>query len=180
MRDVLVRNLMHRPDRGRILQEFWIPLTDERADVVEVNGRLVAFEIKSGSDDLSRLPRQLKAFAKVFEEIIVVCDPRHTSEVLDSAQPWCGVVEAARTEKGELQLSVVRHPQANPQPDPELQLRLLWREELIPEVRGLGFKPRLLRRPELQEIILREYSAAQVSDLVRNRLRERDLSRRRW
>jgi hypothetical protein len=171
---------MHRPNRGRILQEFWIPITDERVDVVEVNGRLVAFEIKSGSDDLSRLPRQLNAFSKLFEEIIIVCDPRHTSGVLDSAQPWCGVVEAARTQEAAIQLSVLRHPQANPQPDPELQLRLLWREELVPVVRGLGFKPKVLRRPELQEIIFREYSAAQVSDLVRDRLRERDLSRRRW
>ena len=179
LRAALVAELTANPAPGRILHEMWVPPSNERADVVEVNGQLAAFELKSGSDDLSRLQRQLIAFSRIFEKVTVVCDPRHADAVDKLAPPWCGAMQAAWSEHG-VTFTPLRLAQPNPGLDPAWQLRLLWREELLPAVKALGVKPMPIYHCDLREAILTSYSHEQVSALVRDRLRIRDLSRRRF
>ena len=179
LRAALVAHLEASPAPGRILHEVWVPLSKERADLVEVNGRLAAFELKSGSDDLSRLDRQLKAFGHIFEEVTVVCDPRHVDNVDKIAPQWCGAMQAERLEEG-VAFKSIRRARPNPDLDPAWQLRLLWREELEPAVKALGLKPMPRYHCDLREAILKAYPREQIAALVRDRLRVRDLSRRRF
>jgi hypothetical protein len=52
-----------------------------RADIVLANGKLCAFEIKSESDSLCRLPGQIDAFSRHFEKLIVVVAGRFEEAV---------------------------------------------------------------------------------------------------
>lgn len=58
-----------------------------RADVIVANGHLSVYEIKSASDKLDRLPKQLETYKQHFEKVTVVCAPEHlegVKELVDS------------------------------------------------------------------------------------------------
>ena len=177
VRTSLVAWLKQRPGAGRILHEVWMPLSHHRADVVEVNGTLSAFEIKSGSDDLSRLPSQLASFGKLFDHLSIVCDVRHTNQVLDLAPNWCGILEA---EESGASFHEVRSASLNPDLDSGLQLRLLWRDELLRAASSLGVDSRARTRAELRHELLTRLSAHEISSLVREALSARNLELRRF
>jgi len=48
------------------VEEFWIPRSNERADVATIGSVIEAFEIKSDRDSLKRPPRQVIAYGRVF------------------------------------------------------------------------------------------------------------------
>jgi hypothetical protein len=57
-----------------IVEEFGC--NSARTDIAVINGSLHAFEIKSDSDSLDRLPSQIEAYQGVFEYITLVCGSR--------------------------------------------------------------------------------------------------------
>jgi len=177
IRTRLVAWLGSRPESGRILHEVWIPFSHLRADVVEVNGSLTAFEIKSGADDLSRLREQTASFVKMFDHVTVVCDPRHTGGVLAISPPSCDVIEVAGDRD---KFQMVRPAEAKTSPESWLQLRLLWRTELAKAATSAGIDPRRCTRGELRDRLLSVVPAAAISGLVREALRTRNLSDRRF
>lgn len=179
LRAALVSQIRASARPGRILHEVWIPRTHERIDVAEVNGHLTGYELKSARDTLARLPRQISAFSRVFEELSVVCDRRHTEAVSELTPAWCGILES-RTEAGANALAWVRASRPNPAIDQELQIRLLWRDEMSPAVERLGIDPRSLTCGEMRQLLVRELNANAFSNLIRQQLRRRDLSRRRF
>ena len=48
---------------------FELPLNDSRADVVSVNGKSTAFEIKTDYDSFDRLLKQITDYSSVFEYV---------------------------------------------------------------------------------------------------------------
>src|ERR1035441_1910308 len=61
-------------DHDLIVEEFGCKAA--RADVAVINGVLHAYEIKSDSDSLDRLPSQIDAYQGVFEYVTLVCGRR--------------------------------------------------------------------------------------------------------
>jgi hypothetical protein len=59
-----------------LVSEMAIANWTRRADIVLANGKLWAFELKSESDSLARLPGQLEAFSYYFERLVVVVAAR--------------------------------------------------------------------------------------------------------
>src|SRR5450755_4976732 len=59
--------LARLPELSETIYEFWVPLTNERADVVAIGTSLWAFEIKTHRDNLARLPRQVAAYSRLFD-----------------------------------------------------------------------------------------------------------------
>lgn len=62
-----------------------------RADVIVANGRLSVYEIKSASDKLDRLPKQLDIYRQYFEKVTVVCAPEHLEGVKKLVHPGVGI-----------------------------------------------------------------------------------------
>ena len=91
----LVRHLRETgATRGaRVISELCVAGFSRRADVVLVNGKLSAFEIKGEFDNLDRLAGQLETFSQYFESLTVVCSYRHTEKVLATAPCSVGVWE---------------------------------------------------------------------------------------
>lgn len=120
-----------------VLDEFWVPLSNERADVVVVATTMAGYEIKTDRDTLKRLPRQIGAYGRVFDECTVVVAERHLVGVLDLVPDWWGVATYLRDPRP-LSFLEVRVGTANGAVDPETLVRLLWRVEVRAALAALG------------------------------------------
>lgn len=73
------------------VSELFIDSFARRADLVMANGKLAAFEIKSERDSLDRLDGQLDTYLRLFEQVTVVCAPRHVVGVQARARDGVGI-----------------------------------------------------------------------------------------
>ncbi|SAK50656.1 hypothetical protein AWB80_01491 [Caballeronia pedi] len=81
-------------------REMFISNFARRADLVAVNAKLAAFEIKSARDSLERLPGQLSVYANHFEQVTVVVATKHLLQVMGRLPRRVGLWEA--TASGDL------------------------------------------------------------------------------
>ncbi|PKH93779.1 hypothetical protein CXF76_00115 [Pseudoalteromonas sp. 78C3] len=81
-------------DHSLVINEFTIDYFARRVDlVVLIRGKLIAFEVKSESDNLSRLDGQLKKYSEYFDKVIVVAAKKHIEKVKNTAQDNVGIWE---------------------------------------------------------------------------------------
>jgi hypothetical protein len=156
-----------------VIYELKLPRPSARVDVAVVNGELAAFEIKSDADTLSRLPRQIASFSKVFDRICVVTTVRHQANVERYIPSWWGIA-VADTRCGHIDLTFLRKPQLNPAPDQSALLYALHVPELIALLKDCSGKasPRSLNKTGLVELAIR-LPAHDVRRAARNALRRR-------
>lgn len=76
---------IHSPNTSTLIPEFRVGVN--KADLVFLNGSSVAIEIKTRYDSLSRLASQIESYSKVFEQVCVLADDKHVSE-LERTLPW--------------------------------------------------------------------------------------------
>jgi hypothetical protein len=119
--------------------EFWVPRTNERADVVVIGATIEGFEIKTEGDTLKRLPRQAEAYARLFDRCHAVLAVRHVDHALAILPPWWGVL--VFEQYGEPTFQVVRDANVNCGVDAETLVRLLWRDEAHAALCALGMPP---------------------------------------
>jgi hypothetical protein len=70
---------------------FEFNLESSRADLCKINGKSIAFEIKTDLDNFSRLKKQIRDYSEVFEEVYVICSKENLCNVLDILPQFCGV-----------------------------------------------------------------------------------------
>lgn len=75
MRKILLEYLKIQYPNGKIFQEKVIG--SAVCDVLLVTDRLIGFEIKSDADNYDRLPRQIKAYDRYFDENYLVIGVSH-------------------------------------------------------------------------------------------------------
>lgn len=68
--------------------------TKKVVDLVALyNGGIYGIEIKSEKDDTRRLGDQLKEYARIFDYIIVVTHPKHTTEIMSLSKVKASILE---------------------------------------------------------------------------------------
>ena len=155
------------------IEEFWVPGSNERADLSAVGDQLWAFEIKSPRDSLKRLPRQVKAFSRLFDRCTGVLATEHLTRGTDLLPPWWGVINAG--EKVGDALEWRRWPAANPEADLDLLVRLLWRDEAAKLLTELEIDaPDRLGRQAMWRLLVREADPSRLHQCIRMILRNRD------
>lgn len=85
---------IHGLKNASMLTEFRVH--DCKADVAILNGTSTVYEIKSERDSLSRLERQVAAYAKVFAKVYVIVAEDHVSSVLGSVPSYVGVMRLSK------------------------------------------------------------------------------------
>lgn len=85
---IIVPELYYGPNRAR------------RADLVLINGRLHAYEIKSEIDTLKRLSGQLCDYDAYFDKVTIVCAKNYTSKVVAEAASHVGILEMSTGSDG--------------------------------------------------------------------------------
>ncbi len=161
--------------RPVLVEEFWVPDSNERADLVAVADELWAFEIKSPRDSLSRLPRQAAAFSRLFDRCVAVLATAHLQLGMQRIPPWWGVIDAG--EQVDDPLKWVRQPTVNPEVDLELLVKLLWKEEALAAAVELGIKTsERISRQAIWRRLLRDAEPASLKVCIRSALAHRDAS----
>ncbi|MBS1886044.1 MAG: sce7726 family protein [Actinobacteria bacterium] len=154
-------------ERPVLVEEFWVPESHERADLVAVAGEIWAFEIKSPRDSLARLPRQAAAFSRLFDRCVAVLATAHLGPGMKRVPPWWGVIDAG--ERDDDRLEWIRQPGPNPEVDLELLVKLLWKEEALAVAAELGIETSArASRHALWRRLLRDASPASLKVCVRS------------
>ncbi len=188
MNEVEVRSLLYETEIRRILQEKPdTRVVDElvllrgscRVDVAVINDTMHGYEIKSGSDNLSRLPSQQAAYAKVFDRMTLVADEKHVEEAVKIVPPCWGLIAVSRR-NGRPHASEIWPAIRNRELDPLAIAQLLWRDEAIELMeyfdldRGMRGKPRKILWRTLARRLTIEQLRAFVCFKLRTRKEWRD------
>lgn len=158
-----------------IRYELGLCLGETRVDVAVVNGRLSGWEIKSGQDNLARLPRQVALYGRVLDEAVIVATCKHLKHVVDYVPTWWGLAEVAPDDSGRPVISYVRQPQDSPGQEPFAVAQLLWRDEAyeILAARSLADGLRRATRWKLWEVLVEQLTLTELRSEVRAYLRAR-------
>lgn len=165
----------HPADLDEIwVDEFSIPGTKERVDLARVGRGLSCFEIKTGRDDLRRLPRQVDAFSRLFDRCTVVVDEKHLDGCESVVPVWWGI-SVASLAGSDVVVEELRGGGPNPTCDPALLVRLLWKGEVELAVREIAApSPAEASRQVLWASLLKHGSPGEVKRLVCAALLRRD------
>ena len=182
MRDIDIRRavwsqlaIAHAGDPDtRLVQEMGVWSGTVRIDIAVINGELVGYELKSDSDTLQRLPGQAELYGRVFDRVVLVVGKKHALKAKMMVPTWWGVTVA--TSSGEkIVLTPKRQPKRNPQVDPYLLAKLLWKSEALGALaeRGLakGWKGRSV--DDLHKRLATELTLSELSAAVRAALKAR-------
>jgi hypothetical protein len=160
------------------VDEFWVPRSHERADLAVIGRSLDGFEIKTERDTLRRLPRQVAAYGRLFDRCSVVVADKHRDEADSIVPAWWGIT--AVQVNGAVTFTEIRKPRANPGIDPEILVRLLWKDEVVTALTKLGAQPQVpASRGILWRELLKSANLTQLRAAVRWALLNRDPTRAR-
>ncbi len=109
------------------------------ADVAVINGFLHAYEIKSDSDSLDRLPSQMDAYESVFEYVTLVCGRRLLERARTAIPDWWGL-QRAEFKVGVVSIRELRAPKPNPNQSPLAVAKMLWKIEALRVLRKYGHR----------------------------------------
>ncbi|WP_460462903.1 sce7726 family protein [Arthrobacter pigmenti] len=165
----------HHPDDGGtlIVDEFSIDGLD-RVDVATINGSLTGYELKSASDSLSRLKRQVPSYSRVMDYLFLVTTHSHLTQARDMIPSWWGII-TAKTTPDTILLRQSRQARPNPRIDASAVACLLWRDEALAILtsRGLDARYRTKSRQELCERLANHLTLPQLRQEVSYQIRER-------
>ncbi len=161
-----------------IIEEFWIPISHERADLVFMQNGLQAFEIKTERDSLRRLSRQVKAYTRIFDTCTVVVAARHVDQACCIIPEWWGIWEIPQDSS--LSFGKIRKSMRNELVEPEMLVRLLWRDEVKVAITNLGHPPSPnMGRSLMWEKLVEHASIEELKSIVESFVQRRDPGRAR-
>ena len=146
VRDVLIGRVsdQHVGTVTRVVPELDLCQAQARIDLAAINGRISGWEIKTGADSLSRLPRQIPVYGRVFDRVWLVAAERHLIAA-DRLIPWWWGVLRIDGDSSACRLVEVRRSRLNPHVEVDSLVRLLWRGEVLEELTELGASEGLKR-----------------------------------
>jgi hypothetical protein len=179
-RDFDIRKRIHEKLRREfeedtvIVDELEVCLGEARIDIAAVNGALHGYEIKSDSDTLKRLPRQIDIYSKVFDKITIITGNYHVEKISYLVPEWWGILEADAVDD-EVIFKVRRKPQPNPSIDAYALVQLLWRDEALQILieRGLDRGVRSKRKWDIWDRIVNMIETNELKACVRECLKKR-------
>ncbi|OZG49900.1 sce7726 family protein [Bombiscardovia coagulans] len=182
MRDIDVRQAMrstlqHRKENesALILDEFDL-CGEVRVDIAVLNGHLCGYELKSASDNLKRLPKQVRYYSAVLDYCNLVVAENHLDEALNMIHDFWGVYIARQTSNGRTFIRKLRNPKSNKSNiDPHALVQLLWRDETIDILTHYGFDRgvRSKTRTTCWDRMVDSFSLPQLRKLVHTQLKTR-------
>lgn len=160
-----------------IINELCLCQGDVRADVAVINGAIHGYEIKSDSDTLERLPKQIEFYNKVFDTITVVTGDIHFERVKSMIPKWWGICLAKVTnDSTNVTLETFRETLPNKNVEAISLIQFLWREELLEILRQIGATKEIYkyRKFELWDYLCENVSLEEIKSYVRAFFKKRN------
>lgn len=98
----------------KVYEELTVPSGRARADVVAVNGHVIAYEIKSDFDSIKRLETQIPEYDRNFEMNYIVVGSKYAESIVDTVPEYWGIIVATKTRLDTVRLSFIRKARLNP------------------------------------------------------------------
>lgn len=182
MRDAHVRDALHvwlrsvhahEMATARIVNELGIAGM-VRADVAVFHNAFTAYEIKSASDTLRRLAKQVEVYSAVADFAYLVVASSHVHHAADLLPAWWGIIEAVPA-GDTVELHLRRPARMNPQLDPYTLCSLLWRDEVLDELQLRGWDAGMRSKPRvaLWERLANMLELDDLRTVVRDRIKRR-------
>jgi hypothetical protein len=163
-----------RNERDLALDELGICEGSSRIDMAVVNGSFWGFEIKSERDTLTRLPRQIEYYGRVFDRLYLVTSDEHISDAEEFIPEYWGVLEVVKREN-EVAFQCLRKPKQNPEREAFAIAQLLWKWEVLAELeeREIDWGVRSKPRHAMWERLCDHVELEGVAKIARRRLKAR-------
>lgn len=179
------RHLRHYHGRRDVLMidELGLAHARSRIDLAIFNGHLHGYEIKSSSDTLYRLPRQLMTYVSTLQKLTLVVATCHFDASAGIAPNWCGLIEIVEGPRGGMTFTSRRRPRLNPDVDAFMLAHLLWHPEAqdLLRARGASNADVNVPRRQLYRVLADELPVEELAPAVKaameSRTRWRDHSR---
>lgn len=144
---------------------FELPVASSRADLCKINGKSIAYEIKTDLDNFSRLNKQIDDYFKVFDEVYLICSASNVNNVCTLLPKECGIYTYTQNKRGNYKFQLFRNAVVNTKINSIDQLELLQKKELL-----CNFKidNSLHTRSEIVNYILNNYT----SELINRKFKE--------
>ena len=158
-----------------IINELGICQGQSRVDVAVVNGIMHGYEIKSESDTLERLPRQIEYYNKVFDRVTIVVAVDYLEHVKKMVPKWWGII-SVRNRHGEIKLKKLRQGIANKKINPFAVSQFLWKDEALEILKEKGLQRGYLSKPKrvILEHLAETIEINELKDLVNLQLKQRE------
>lgn len=131
IRSALLKQLARRAKTSSVQEELRIEQGSSRIDVAVIGKRLVGYEIKSDADTFQRFSNQIHSYNRVFDEITLVCGPKHAEAAQMVIPSWWGLMVAQRDAKGMVVLEKLRDASTNAKQDPFSLASMLGKDEAL-------------------------------------------------
>lgn len=160
-----------------LIDELGLCQGNARIDVAVVNGTLTGYEIKSEADTLYRLPHQALVYSRILDYVTIVASRLHVEKIETLIPEWWGITEVVR-QNDQLELSVIRPAERNPNVDPHALAQLLWRDEALAILNALGITKGLAGKPRC--FLWQKLVEAQSLDALKQSVRQTLKIREGW
>lgn len=175
IRSTLISRLTTYKD-CRVFEEVTVPSGKARADIVAVNGHVVAYEIKSDFDSIKRLTTQIPEYDKNFEMNYVVVGQKFAESITKFVPEHWGIIVAEKTRVNTVRLSFIKKARLNPNLSFKDFISLLSSEDvkkiaLMDDYLGKKLSKRKIRELFKQEVIKRLDET--VPNSLKNKLKNR-------
>lgn len=162
-----------------IIDELVLQRKDGRADVAVIDDFLHCYEIKSGSDKLDPLKRQVRVYGKVFDYLSVVTTKKHVAHATKAVPKSWGIFEweETTTQGYDARITQLRAPTLNDKINLSALIQLLWRESALDLLRthaadkGVSSRPKWFLWGRVKEVCTQQAIHAAVREQMKQHRR---------
>lgn len=149
---------------------FEFNLENSRADLCKINGKSIAYEIKTDLDNFSRLSKQINDYSEVFEEVYVICSKFNMNNVINVIPYYCGIYTYNISKDGKYVFTKERKSLPSNNINSFNQLKLMSNKELNNKFKKLNSDDD--RNLTISKII-NNYSNSYINSMFKSTLKER-------
>ena len=149
---------------------FELPVGTSRADLCKINGKSIAYEIKTDLDNLTRLTKQLTDYNAIFDEVYVICSETNLSKITELLPDTCGIYTYIQNRHGKYMFQLFRNPTENQKLNSLKQLNLLRKSELLSYFK---IETPLLDRCKIIEYIAQNHTSDSINNAFKTILKHR-------
>lgn len=149
---------------------FEFNLKNSRADLCKINGKSIAFEIKTDLDNFSRLSKQINDYSEVFEEVYVICSKFNIDNILNIIPSSCGIYTYSISQNGNYTFKKQKKSIRCNTINPLNQLNLLTKIELKNKFKKLNY---IDNKETMINTVIDKYSPSYINSIFKKTIKQR-------
>lgn len=172
----VIKSHIHDPTT-LVIEELGLDFGRNRIDIAVINGEIHGYELKSDSDNLLRLPKQIKAYSAVMDKVTLVVGSTHADKAVELIPDWWGVKIATQGSRGGIKLKTERRNMKNRSIDPLELIKLVWRDEalgILSQRMVIDWRIKKLKKQEIYQLVVDSFSHDDLRNSVRTILKSRN------